>query len=136
MDKYRIRLDNTRMYPRSVFWKIEEYSESYGGYREVRSGVVGFFGKKSAIRTARRALKKYQKFHLYDELYRIDGTPFDTTSFFEDDPYEGAAWCVKCKDKVTFTGKVKVAPSGRRMAVGKCPKCKTKVNRILGRVVE
>lgn len=46
--------------------------------------------------------------------------------------YTGDAYCVKCKDKVDFKGQVKVSDSGRRMAQGTCPKCGTKVNRILG----
>jgi Zn finger protein HypA/HybF involved in hydrogenase expression len=47
--------------------------------------------------------------------------------------YKGEAYCVKCKDKVQFEGSVKVSDSGRRMAQGICPKCGTKVNRILGK---
>lgn len=47
--------------------------------------------------------------------------------------YTGDAYCVKCKEKVDFKGQVKVSDSGRRMAQGKCPKCGTQVNRILGK---
>lgn len=47
--------------------------------------------------------------------------------------FYGDAYCVKCKDKVTFEGQIKVSDSGRRMAFGKCPQCGTKVNRILGK---
>ena len=47
--------------------------------------------------------------------------------------YKGDAYCVKCKDKRQFDGIIKVSDSGRRMAVGKCPECGTKVNRILGK---
>lgn len=46
--------------------------------------------------------------------------------------FYGEAYCVKCKDKVTFEGDIKVSDSGRRMAQGKCPQCGTRVNRILG----
>lgn len=46
--------------------------------------------------------------------------------------FYGEAYCVKCKDKVTFEGQVRVSDSGRRMAFGKCPECGSKVNRILG----
>lgn len=48
--------------------------------------------------------------------------------------YEGTAYCVKCKEiRDMENGLVKVSDSGRRMAMGNCPVCKTKVNRILGR---
>lgn len=46
--------------------------------------------------------------------------------------FYGDAYCVKCKEKVEFEGQVRTADSGRRMAFGICPKCGTKVNRILG----
>jgi hypothetical protein len=50
--------------------------------------------------------------------------------------YEIDAYCVKCKDKRTMVeGLIKTSDSGRRMAVGKCLACGTKVNRILGRLV-
>src|SRR4051812_40971285 len=47
------------------------------------------------------------------------------------DTYEG--YCVKCKEKRTFEGEVRVSDSGRRMAQGLCPVCGTKMNRILGK---
>ncbi|MEY4380027.1 MAG: hypothetical protein RLZZ378_430 [Actinomycetota bacterium] len=47
--------------------------------------------------------------------------------------YSGEAFCVKCKEKRSFTGEIKVTDSGRRMAQGTCPVCGTKVNRILGK---
>jgi len=47
--------------------------------------------------------------------------------------YSGEAFCVKCKEKRSFTGEIKVTDSGRRMAQGLCPVCGTKVNRILGK---
>ena len=46
--------------------------------------------------------------------------------------FQGDAYCVKCKEKIEFVGYIKVSDSGRRMAQGTCPKCGTKVNRILG----
>jgi hypothetical protein len=50
---------------------------------------------------------------------------------------EIVAYCVKCKDKRTMVeGVIKTSDSGRRMAVGKCLACGTKVNRILGRVAD
>ena len=48
--------------------------------------------------------------------------------------YRGEAYCVKCKDKTTFEGVIIVSDSGRQMAKGKCPRCGTHVNRILGKV--
>ena len=88
------------------------------------------------MRAARRGLKKYVKFNLYNEIYNPVGellnNPVPAYAFFEED-YTGEAWCVKCKDKKEFTGKIKVSNSGRRMAYGKCPKCGTKVNRILAK---
>ena len=44
------------------------------------------------------------------------------------------AYCVQCKEKVqTDDYIIKVSDSGRRMAQGKCPRCGTKINRILGK---
>jgi len=40
--------------------------------------------------------------------------------------YKGEAYCVKCKEKRSFEGHVKVSDSGRRMAQGICPVCGTK----------
>ena len=42
-------------------------------------------------------------------------------------------YCVKCKEKRDFEGKVEVSKTGMRMAKGKCPVCGTTVNRILGK---
>lgn len=43
-------------------------------------------------------------------------------------------YCVKCKQNVhSDNGKIKVSDSGRRMYMGVCPTCGTKVNRILGK---
>lgn len=48
--------------------------------------------------------------------------------------YEGTAYCVKCKEiRDMMNGVVKVSDSGRRMAMGICPVCNTKLNRILGK---
>jgi hypothetical protein len=51
-----------------------------------------------------------------------------------DDWYDGDAYCVKCKDKRDFIGPVKTSDSGRRIAMGKCGECGTKLNRILGKL--
>lgn len=48
--------------------------------------------------------------------------------------YKGDAYCVKCKEKRDFIGKIKTSDSGRRMAMGKCNECGNKLNRILGKV--
>lgn len=47
--------------------------------------------------------------------------------------FYGDAYCVKCKDKRNFIGRVITSDSGRRMAQGKCGICGTKLNRILGK---
>ena len=44
--------------------------------------------------------------------------------------YTGEAYCVKCKEKRTFTGEVNEA-NGRRTAKGICPVCGTKLNKFL-----
>lgn len=44
-----------------------------------------------------------------------------------------SAWCIKCRENVTFKATIRKSDSGRRMAQGNCPTCETKVNRILGR---
>lgn len=47
------------------------------------------------------------------------------------------SYCVKCKDKRTMVeGVIKTSDSGRRIAVGKCLACGTKVNRILGKTTD
>lgn len=47
------------------------------------------------------------------------------------------AYCVKCKEKRDLKGAtVRVSDSGRRMAMGNCPVCGTKINRILGKSPE
>lgn len=47
--------------------------------------------------------------------------------------YEGTAYCVKCKELREFEGTIKTSDSGRRIAMGKCDECGTKLNRILGK---
>jgi hypothetical protein len=139
MDKYRIRLENSRAYGRSVFWYIEEYNERLSYYTSVKHGLVSFFGKKAAMRAARRALKKYTKFKTYNEVYSLEGELVKDQSLaaYEvvkpEEDYKGTAYCVKCKEVVNFEGKIRVSNSGRRMAYGNCPDCKTKVNRVLGK---
>ena len=49
------------------------------------------------------------------------------------EPYVGDAYCVNCKVKVDFEGWVRVSDSGRRMAHGNCPRCNTRVFRVLGK---
>ena len=45
--------------------------------------------------------------------------------------YEG--YCVKDREKVQFEGTVVELKNGRKAAQGTCPKCGTKVVRILGK---
>jgi hypothetical protein len=47
------------------------------------------------------------------------------------DQYNG--YCVKCKEKRDFDGRVEVSKTGMKMAKGSCPVCGTTVNRILGK---
>ncbi|MDT4985943.1 MAG: hypothetical protein QOI74_37 [Micromonosporaceae bacterium] len=47
------------------------------------------------------------------------------------DKYNG--YCVKCKEKRDFDGRVEVSKTGMKMAKGSCPVCGTTVNRILGK---
>ncbi|WP_243707936.1 DUF5679 domain-containing protein [Micromonospora sp. KC606] len=42
-------------------------------------------------------------------------------------------YCVKCKEKRDFEGRIEVSKTGMNMAKGKCPACGTTVNRILGK---
>lgn len=49
------------------------------------------------------------------------------------DSWTGSAYCVTCKENVEFTGRVRRSDSGRQMAMGNCPRCNTRVNRILGK---
>lgn len=42
-------------------------------------------------------------------------------------------YCVKCKEKRDFEGRVEVSKTGMNMAKGQCPVCGTTVNRILGK---
>ena len=42
-------------------------------------------------------------------------------------------YCVKCRTKRDFDGKVVELKNGRKAAQGPCPVCGTKMNRILGK---
>ena len=46
---------------------------------------------------------------------------------------EYEAYCVKCREKTKFEGEIVEFKNGRKAAQGKCPKCGTKVTRILGK---
>lgn len=46
---------------------------------------------------------------------------------------EYTGYCVKCKEKRNFSGKVEVSKTGMNMAKGQCPTCGTTVCRILGK---
>lgn len=45
---------------------------------------------------------------------------------------EDIGYCLKCKKHITMKSPKVVKKSGRRFNMGKCPKCGTKVCRILG----
>ena len=47
--------------------------------------------------------------------------------------WSGEFYCVKCKEKRTATGEIRVNEKGTRMAQAICPVCGTKLNRILGK---
>ena len=49
----------------------------------------------------------------------------------DEQTYNG--YCVKCKAKRDFVGKVVTTSTGRLMAQGQCPVCGSKMNRILGK---
>lgn len=49
------------------------------------------------------------------------------------DSNEYSGYCVKCKQKRTFTGEVVVSKTNMNCARGKCPVCSTTINRILGK---
>jgi hypothetical protein len=70
----------------------------------------------------------------------VDGPTADAWSGGEhkegtvaDDAGKYNGYCVKCKEKRDFEGRVEVSKTGMRMAKGKCPVCGTTVNRILGK---
>ena len=130
-EEFRIKTSTSSQYPRSVFWAVEKWNGRY--YTSIRSGVATLFGEGAALRQARRALKKYQKFKSYENIYPIPGIPMAEV-VTSDNVYHGNAYCVKCKELRDFEGTIKTSDSGRRMAMGKCPVCGTKVNRILGKV--
>jgi hypothetical protein len=47
--------------------------------------------------------------------------------------WSGEFYCVKCKEKRSAEGEVKVNDKGTRMAKAVCPVCGTNLNRILGK---
>jgi Zn finger protein HypA/HybF involved in hydrogenase expression len=46
---------------------------------------------------------------------------------------EYEAYCMKCRDKRTFEGKVVELKNGRPAAQGSCPVCGTKMTRIMSK---
>ena len=46
--------------------------------------------------------------------------------------FRGEGYCVSCREVKVFEGYVAVADSGRQMAMGNCPSCGTRMNKILG----
>ena len=63
--------------------------------------------------------------------YTYNASTFSNNKEYE--IYKGSAYCVKCKEPREFEGRIKTSDSGRRMAMGKCDECGTKLNRILGK---
>jgi hypothetical protein len=47
--------------------------------------------------------------------------------------WSGEFYCVKCKEKRSAEGEIRVNEKGTKMAQGVCPVCGTKLNRILGK---
>lgn len=47
------------------------------------------------------------------------------------DSYEG--YCVPCKEKLYFQGRIEHGPTGRRQAIGSCPICDSTIVKVLGR---
>jgi hypothetical protein len=47
--------------------------------------------------------------------------------------WSGEFYCVKCKEKRSAEGEIRVNDKGTKMAQGVCPVCGTKLNRILGK---
>lgn len=96
---------------------IEWHTDHNMQYKEAnRIRIIGFLDHLD-----------YQKSH-WKPIHQIE-----PTSYKDGDIYRGETYCVKCKEKRSFEGKIKVSESGRRMAQGICPVCATKVNRILGK---
>ena len=46
--------------------------------------------------------------------------------------FRGEGYCVSCREPKVFEGYVVVAESGRKMAMGICPSCDTRMNKIVG----
>jgi hypothetical protein len=72
-----------------------------------------------------------------DEDYVDESAPGGRLSAFNEDGssrqiFRGEGYCVSCREAKEFEGYVAVAGSGRQMAMGNCPSCGTRVNRILG----
>jgi hypothetical protein len=79
---------------------------------------------------------KYVDMPIEEELYWEFRRSIEQDILRNDPPSQEPinTFCVKCKDKKIMTDpKIKISDSGRRMAIGACPDCGGKVNRILGR---
>lgn len=72
-----------------------------------------------------------------DDEYVDETAPGGRLSAFNEDgssreTFNGEGYCVKCCEKRVFIGYVKIADSGRKLAMGICHVCGTYINRILG----
>ena len=131
-EPYRIKLSKWYAHPHATYWDIQKWNGKY--YSSVRSGLVSLFGERAAIRAAKRALRKHEKFVYADKYFDLYGNLIEEISEEQKaPPYEGTAYCVKCKVARDFIGTIKTSDSGRQMAQGNCPVCGTKVNRVLGK---
>jgi NAD-dependent SIR2 family protein deacetylase len=69
--------------------------------------------------------QRLQAFALVENVFKIQGSTKETKMEFE-------GYCVKCREKKSIKGgSVTETKNGRKMAVGTCPKCGTKVTRFL-----
>lgn len=72
-----------------------------------------------------------------DEDYVDESAPGGRLSAFNADGssrqmFRGEGYCVKCREPKVFEGYVAVADSGRKLAMGICPSCGTRINKIVG----
>jgi hypothetical protein len=72
-----------------------------------------------------------------DEDYVDESAPGGRLSAFNADGssrqiFRGEGYCVSCREPKVFEGYVAVADSGRKMAMGICPSCGTRINKIVG----
>ncbi len=72
-----------------------------------------------------------------DEEYVDETAPGGRLSAFNEDGsarqvFRGEGYCVSCREPKVFEGYIAVSESGRQMAMGICPSCGTRINKVLG----